>query len=162
MLPKTHQGTFAISKDTEAFLGYECSHLAGNAACSWHGIVYPDDGSPYSVAYGSAHCNTTNTTTPSSAPINSLNVSGTLTYATSTASPRVLLSTAFHVGNAIADSVATPTTKTITSYSTAEVSVAPSTSVATELYEVSGVGHDVASAAATPTSSTSPIQDFPG
>ena len=44
--------------------GYECSSTAGNAACSYNNVVYPDSGNPYTVAYGESHCNATSGSLP--------------------------------------------------------------------------------------------------
>lgn len=147
-------------------VGYECSPTAGNAACSFQGTVYPDGGSPFSVADGDAHCNSTNTTLPSGAPVNSANISSTLSYATSAPSLAVSSSASFRNGNAIPIASEAPMTTTVTSYSTSEVGYVGPKSVTIAPgsggYNVTGATPGVAFPTATPIASSSPIQTFTG
>ncbi|CAF9903358.1 MAG: hypothetical protein HETSPECPRED_000231 [Heterodermia speciosa] len=145
---------------------YECSPTAGNAACSFNNIVYPDSGAPFSVADGNAHCNSTNTTLSSVAPLNSANISSTLSYSTSSASAAPYSAASFHVGNAPYSAAATPLTTTVTSYSTSEVSdfgpksvtIAPGSGGR----NASAAATNVASATATSTASSSAVEPFAG
>lgn len=147
-------------------VGYECSPTAGNAACSFQGTVYPDSGSPFSVAEGDVHCNSTNTTLPSGAPVNSANISSTLSYATSAPSLAVSSSASFRNGNAIPIASEAPMTTTVTSYSTSEVGYVGPQSVTIAPgsggYNGTGATPGVASPTATPIASSSPIQTFTG
>lgn len=150
-------------------VGYECSPTAGNAACSFQGTVYPDSGSPFSVADGDAHCNSTNTTLPSGAPVNSANISSTLSYATSALSLAVSSSASFRDGNAITIDGEALMTTTVASYSTSEVGYvgpdsAPSVTIAPSSggYNATWATPGVASPTATPIASSSPIQTFTG
>ena len=103
---------------------------------------------------------------PSGAPVNSANVSSTLSYATSAPSLAVSSSASFRNGNAIPIASEAPMTTTITSYSTSEVGYGAPKSVTIAPgsggYNVTGATSGVASSTATPIASSSPIQTFTG
>ncbi|KAL8791526.1 MAG: hypothetical protein Q9195_005854 [Heterodermia aff. obscurata] len=147
-------------------IGYECSPAAGNAACAFKNIVYPDGGAPFSVADGNAHCNSTNTTLPTVAPLNSANISSTLSYATSSAPAAQYSPASFHIGNDPYSAAATPLTTTVTSYSTSEASFVGPKSVTIAPgsggIDASAAATSVASATATSVASASTGEPFPG
>lgn len=148
-------------------LGYECSPTAGNAACSFENIVYPDGGSPFNVADGNAHCNSTNTTLPGGAPMISANISSTLSYTTSASAPAIYSTPSFHNGNAVYGGTGTALmTTTVTRHSTSGIGDAGPTSVTivpgSGGYNGSGATAGVASATVTSFASSSPIETFQG